>query len=224
MKKPARSIHSSTQRFTEIKDIIGNVVLLEGGNACAVIEITASNFSLLSRAEQDSKIYSYASLLNSLTFPIQIIVRNKRMDISSYLNLLDEEKEKTKNELLARHIELYRDFVREMIKVNVVLSKAFYMVISYSSLESGAGGATQALKKSGAPLDEQLAKDASQSLMSKADSLLNQLRKLATSAKLLEQDELVKLFYDIYNDSAMALGEFDTGVHSAFIRQGVPNT
>ena len=40
---------SSTQQFTEIEDIAEDIVLLKNGGACLVIEITASNFALLSQ-------------------------------------------------------------------------------------------------------------------------------------------------------------------------------
>ncbi len=215
----AAQVHASTQKFTEIKDIIGNVVLLESGNACGIIEITASNFSLLSRAEQDAKIYSYASLLNSLTFPVQILIRNKRMDITSYTKQLDEQAQKTTNALLSKQIELYRDFVQEMTKVNVVLSKQFYMVVPFSSLEMGAAATTQAVGKKGGIPDAFAAK-AQEAIVAKAESLLGQLRKLSSSAKLLEKDELAKLFYEIYNDNTFSMSEVDTTVHGTFVREG----
>src|SRR5688572_6612812 len=124
--KSAQSIHATTQKFTEIADITDHAVILDGGNACLIIEVTGSNFALLSQKEQESKIVSYASLLNSLTFPIQILIRNKRVDITSYLKELENHEQNTKNDLLATHIKLYRNFVHEMIRVNVVLSKQFY--------------------------------------------------------------------------------------------------
>ena len=138
-----QKVQSSTQKFTEIVDFVDNIVILEGGSAAMIIEITASNFTLLSQTEQDSRIFSYASLLNSLSFPIQIIIRNKRMDISSYLQELDNVASSTKNKQLANYIKYYRAFVQEMVTVNVVLNKAFYVVIPYSSLEAGAVGAAQ---------------------------------------------------------------------------------
>src|SRR6266481_4728052 len=101
----AQKIHASTQKFTEIVDFVGSTVILSGGNACMIIEITASNFSLLSRREQDIRIYSYAGLLNSLSFPIQILIRNRRMDISSYVHELEEVISSTKNPQLAAYVE-----------------------------------------------------------------------------------------------------------------------
>ena len=53
----------TTQKFTEIVDFVDDIVILEGGNACMIIEITASNFALLSKREQDIRIFSYAGLL-----------------------------------------------------------------------------------------------------------------------------------------------------------------
>jgi len=66
-----------TQQFIEITNIVDDIVILNGGNAALVIEVSATNFTLLSPEEQDAKIYAYASLLNSLSFPIQIVIRSK---------------------------------------------------------------------------------------------------------------------------------------------------
>src|SRR5438105_2044256 len=118
MKSSAPKSSASTQKFIEIKDIIGNIIVLSGGNACLIIEVKATNFALLSAEEQDAKIFAYASLLNSLSFSIQIVIRSKRLDISSYLKLLEDEKNSTANQALSRQIGLYKDFVSELVKVN----------------------------------------------------------------------------------------------------------
>lgn len=223
MSKTAQKGSSTTQLFTEVIDIVDNIVLLKGGNACSVIEITSSNFALLSRAEQDSRIFSYASLLNSLTFPIQIIIRNKRMDITTYLTHLDEQAKVVNNPLLAKHIALYKEFVTEMIKVNVVLSKTFYIAIPFTSLEAGAVGLSQTAKK-GESATNATAELAQKILLPKVDSLLSQLQKFAVSAKLLQKEELVSLFYDIFNDNSVNIEATGTGVNSAIIQQGGQTT
>jgi hypothetical protein len=196
---------TSTQQFTEIEDIIDRVVFLKGGNACSVIEITASNFALLSKRDQDTKIYSYAAFLNSLTFPVQILIRNKRVDITSYLQLLEDQESKTTNPLLIRNIRLYSEFVHEMVKINVVLNKAFYVILTYSSLEAGIGGSMPGSKNM-SQKDIHITQ-ATKGLLTKAESLQGQLRRFAMSTKLLDKKELVKLFYDIFNENTE--GEFD---------------
>lgn len=219
MKVPAQKGNNSTQKFTELLDIVGNIVLFTNGNAALVIEITASNFTLLSQKEQDAKIYAYAALLNSLTFPIQILIRNKRMDITSYLKELDEAEIATKNQLLAEHIRLYREFVREMIRVNVVLNKSFYVVIPFSSLEGGLSGVKQSFDKDAAQ-KEAFTEAATKSLLGKAESVHAQLAKLAVTAKTLEKEELIKLYYDIFNDAGIQGTQANSDVNTPLIKTG----
>lgn len=208
--------HASTQDFIEIVDIADFVVLLKGGYASTVIEVTASNFALLSQKEQEAKIISYASLLNSLTFPIQILIRNKRIDISSYIKTLEEQEQQTQNPLLAKHIKLYRSFVHEMVKVNVVLNKTFYICIPFSPLEAGISGARQVLQTT--QTSDQLAL-AKKLLQGKADAILPQLQKLAVSAKVLDKEELIKLLYDIYNDGdTLQATASETGNQIPFVK------
>jgi hypothetical protein len=52
---------------------------------CTVLEISPMNFLLKSSEEQDALVQRYQSVLKSLSFPIQIIVRNQRLDLRPYL-------------------------------------------------------------------------------------------------------------------------------------------
>jgi hypothetical protein len=214
----AQKTHAgSTQKFTEIVDIVEDIAVLSGGYATLVIEVQASNFALLSRQEQDAKIFAYAALLNSLSFPIQIIIRNKEVDISSYLQALDQEYQKVSSNPqangLAGHMRLYRDFIHELITVNTVLDKKFYIVIPYSYLEKGVSGVS---KTSG----NDFVTGAKASLHSKADAMLQQLSRLNLRAKTLEKEELVKLFYDIYNHGQTA-GQAETSIKTPVIKGSV---
>lgn len=186
MKKSAQK--ATTQKFIEIHDIVDNIVLLSSGNACLIIEVQATNFSLLSQEEQDIKVLSYSSLLNSLSFSIQVFIRSKKIDISSYLKLLDDEFNKSQNQLLKNQIKLYKDFVAELIKVNTVLDKKFYIAIPYSGLESGISIGHSNFFLS-----------AKSKLSTKAESLHAMLRRMNLPARTLSREELVKLFHEIYN-------------------------
>jgi hypothetical protein len=212
MKKPAQAIHATTQKFTEVEDIIDDVVILNGGNACSIIEVTATNFALLSTQEQDAKVFAYASLLNSLSFPIQVIVRSQKLDVSSYLKLLDNQIKTTQNELLSEQIKLYRDFVGELVKVNSVLDKKFYICISYSYLEKGPSVPVGNQKQG-------FAEQAKTSLHSKAESLHSQLSRLNLRAKTLEKEELTKLFYQIFNDSSIENNQIDENLKTPVVKR-----
>jgi hypothetical protein len=218
MAKSARKINATTQKFTEIQDIQEDVVILAGGNACLVVEVTATNFALLSAQEQDSKIYSYAALLNSLSFEIQIIVRSKKLDITSYLKLLDIEAKKTQNQLLAEQIRLYKDFIQELIKVNTVLDKKFYISIPFSYLEKGIGAAAGGVKKNNSVDDAAFVQNAKTALHSKAESLHSQLARLNLRARTLEKEELIKLFYEIYNDTGIQVGQATDNINAPIVK------
>lgn len=198
MANSAQKSNTSTQKFIEIIDIIDDVVITSGGNACLIVEVEATNFALLSAEEQDAKIYSYAALLNSLSFPIQIVIRSKKLNIASYLKLLEEERLNSTNPDLARQIGLYKDFVEELVKVNTILDKKFYIVISYSSLEKGLSGVKEQTGVSSSQSFFLIGARAS--LRSKAESLHTQLRRLNLKSETLEKEKLVKTFYEIFND------------------------
>lgn len=208
MKKLSK-LKATTQNFIEIEEIENDVAYLANGNACMVLEVMSTNFALLSREEQDTRIVSYASLLNSLPFPIQICIRTEKLNISSYIRLLGEEEKKTQNQVLQQRIKMYKDFVSELVKVNTVLEKAFYIVIPYSYLEKGVGGASTRIK--GHSQKEALHSNATGALHLKAKSLLDQLTRLNLRAKTLGKDELTRLFYEIYNGASFETTQITEG-------------
>jgi len=219
MKQTAQKKRATTQKFIGIQNIEESVVILSSGNACSVIEVNATNFSLLSKEEQDTKIFSYASLLNSLSFPIQIIIRSRRLDITSYLRLLDTQAEQSQNPALASQIRLYRDFVKELVKVNTVLDKKFYITIPYSYLEKGVSAVKSSSKKTYSSKDEFI-NDAKAALRSKTESLLAQLARLNLRARTLEKEELVKLFYEIYNGGTIETNQATDDIKTILIKSG----
>lgn len=219
MAKTSQKVRATTQKFTEIEDIIDNIVLLSWGNACLVIEVKATNFALLSKEEQGAKVFAYAALLNSLSLPIQIFIRSKRIDISSYLKLLDQEAKNTQDEILRERIVLYRNFVQELVQVNTVLDKKFYIVIPYSYLEAGAWGAKTPTKKN-LSRKEAFVEGAKAGLDLKAKSLHAQLQRLGLLAKTLEREELVRLFYEIYNEDFIEANQITDNVKSIIIKSG----
>ena len=204
-------IKSSTQDHLDIEDIRDNLVLLKDGACCLLLETTAVNFSLLSESEQDAIIYAYAGLLNSLTFPIQIVVTSQKKNIANYLALLAEQKIKIANPLLKQQVGKYYEFVKKTVAENEVLDKKFYVVIPFSSLELGISTALSSSfkKHPGLPFDKQsILTKAKNSLIPKRDHLLKQLTRIGLKAKQLTTPDLIKLFYNYYNPDSGAI-EFD---------------
>jgi hypothetical protein len=206
---------ATTQNFIEIDSVDEEIVILSGKNACSIIEVNATNFALLSKEEQDTKIFSYASLLNSLSFPIQIFIRSKKLDVSAYLRLLDTQANQSQNELLSSQIRLYRDFVKELVKVNTVLDKKFYIIIPYSYLEGGVASAKGTVTNISKDAFFNQAKGA---LRSKTESVHAQLARLNLRAKTLHKEELLKLFYEIFNGDSVDTNQIAEEINNPIVK------
>lgn len=206
MSNQVTPIRASTQSFLEIEDIRDDIVLLKDGSAALIISTTATNFGLLSEKEQDAEIYAYGSLLNSLNFAIQILIRSKRKDVTAYLRLLAEQEAKVTSEELKIQIQKYRQFVQNTVQVNNVLEKAFYIIVPMSVLEIGV---TQTLgskfqkKQEGLPYSKDyILEKAKTNLHPKRDHVTRLLARIGLQARQMTTQELVKLFFGIYNPAS----------------------
>lgn len=200
-------IRAPTQDFLEIEDIQDDLIIQKDGSCALVLETSAVNFGLLSEREQDALIYAYAALLNSLTFTIQIVIRSRRKDISAYLRLLDNQIEKQKNPLLSEQMKKYRQFIEETVKKNNVLDKKFYLVIPFSFLELGAGSALTSFvkRKKGLPFGKDyILERAKTTLIPRREHLARQFNRLGLKTRQLGTEELIQLFYNLYNPEGAA--------------------
>src|SRR5688500_2695372 len=93
---PAKSTQDSLL-ITEIKD---GLVVLKDGRRRAVIAASAINFDLMSAQEREGVELSYQGFLNSLHFPIQIVIRSQRIDLDNYIDKLQKLRQTQDNDLL----------------------------------------------------------------------------------------------------------------------------
>ena len=124
-------IVATTQDHLDVETIRDDLVILKNGTCSIVIQTSAINFGLLSEEEQDATIYAYAGLLNSLSFPVQIVIKSDKKDISAYLELLATQEKKLKDEVLQERMKAYRQFIETTITEKNVLDKKFYLIVSY---------------------------------------------------------------------------------------------
>ncbi|MEI6327058.1 MAG: hypothetical protein WCO78_02955 [Candidatus Roizmanbacteria bacterium] len=193
--KISAPVKGTTQQFIEIEDVVEDVVLMKGNAAATIIEVGAVNFYLLSAEEQSSMVYSYGNLLNSLSFPVQIVILSKKMDISIYLEYLNGKITQQPQPLIKSRLQSYQEFIKSVIKKNTVLEKRFFFVIPFNPLEMGVSGVKSMHK-------DYLVSRAKISLYPKRDHLLRLLSKIGLRSTTLQQQEIVELFYNVYNPSA----------------------
>ena len=213
-------ITNTTQEHLDILDIKDNLVVLKNGIICAVLQTTAVNFDLLSEIEQDAIIAAFSMLLNSITFPIQVVLRSKKLDITKYIEKIQRVESKITDPLMKHQAEAYRKFVQEVIKTNEVLDKKFFVVVP--------SGATMNLEQTGAfdwvsklfgvqnrrvrvNVDKAI-QEASIQLSPKVDHVVKEFSRLGVKSRQLNTQELVELYFDIYNPTNLSGQRIRTNV------------
>ncbi|HSV94572.1 MAG TPA: hypothetical protein VLH94_01140 [Spirochaetia bacterium] len=203
------NIKSSTQEHLDIYAIKNHLVFLKDGSAALVLKTTAINFNLLSEEEQDASIYAYAGLLNSLSFPIQIMIRSQRKNISDYLGLIDNRIQSVPSQKVKEQLLNYRQFVKSLVKENRVLEKKFFVIVPFTVIELGLSKSSFnpfAKFPQKPPYDlSYIEEKATMIIYPRRDHLIRQLARIGLKASQLTTSELVTLFYNIYNHTSSTL-------------------
>lgn len=198
----------STQDHLPIAGIQDGVLLMTDGSLRVVLKIEPINFELKSENEQNSIIYSYQSFLNSLEFPVQIVIQSKRLDLELYLTKLKGTLAQQTNDLLRIQTEDYIGFVRQLISVANIMAKRFYVVVSHShtSKSSSLNQLTSLIAhRPTGPLMEQDEFDRLRNeAYNKAGIIAGGLARVGAKCQALQTQDLIELFYTIYNPDVAA--------------------
>ena len=192
---------ASVQQKIPIEDIQDGVIFLKGGELRAILLTTAVNFALKSADEQDALIFKFQGLLNSLDFSIQISLVSRQIDLSEYLTSLDQKRKEQPNELLRIQIEEYIDFVKNLTQLSRIMSQNFLVVVPLSALEKKNEGILGKLglgKKNAAEAQKSREELATQ-LNQRVEFVKAGLEGMGLKAAVLPKNEIIELFYKLYN-------------------------
>ena len=205
--------------FSELRD---GMIIMSDGSFRAVVSCESINFDLMSGREREGVEYSYQNFLNSLFFPVQILVRSQRVDIAPYLERLDSIRRSQDNMLLNVLMEDYLDFVDALAENANIMEKTFYIVIPYSPegdaaklVEQSKGFFSRIFGASGptvTKIDEQTYTKAKDELNNRVESVVSGLFQVGVQATRLNTKQLGELYYNMYNpDTAVRqpLGNFE---------------
>jgi hypothetical protein len=78
---------------------------------------------------------SFQRFLNSIDFPIQIIIRSTKLDIDTYLSKLNSLAIKQTNTLLQNQTYEYIEYLKKLIEVAQIMKKEFYIVVPIDNEE-----------------------------------------------------------------------------------------
>lgn len=207
VKNAKKNVASSTQMHLNIAEIRDNLIILKNGGIRAILKTTSVNIHLKSEQEQNSIIYGYQNFLNSLEFPIQIVVRSKKLDLDNYLDNLQEKANKQEHRLLKEQTLDYMDYIKRLIEYADIMQKEFYVVIPYDPPRAKKITMVQKFMTYMSPKDnitelrqrhrefESVRKGLNQRL----NVVKSGLQNVGLKVDELTTPELVTLFYECYN-------------------------
>jgi hypothetical protein len=204
---------ATTQRYLPFSEIRDNLIVMKDGSSRIVLKVQAINFNLKSEEEQDAIIYGYQRFLNSLRFPVQIMIRSVKVDIEGYILKLKNLAIKQRNRLLQEQTYQYISFLTNLIDLAQIMRKDFYIVVPYDAeadrtvrditffgfvrnfWTSLSGEESLASIRDKRRNVERLKK----ANMERAATIQSSLESIGLRATPLEKDELFRLFIAYYN-------------------------
>ncbi len=215
-KKKSHSV--STQRYLPIAEIKEDTLVLKNGGLRAVLKVSSLNFNLKSEIEQQGIIAGYQGFVNTLIFPIQILIRSTRLNVDPYISDLRQKAEKQPSQLLKEQTIDYANFMEKLVDIADIMQKSFYIVVPVDAAAKMKRGLIQRFLE-WMNVDDTRAKALQRNREFKAYSKIlrdritliqSGLENIGISMKRLKTDELVKLYYGIYNPTTSQKQKFES--------------
>jgi hypothetical protein len=199
---------NATQQFVPIADIRDGVVILQNGQMCMLLLASSINFAFKSSAEQEAILSQFQAFLNTLDFSLQIYLQSRRLDIRPYLALLKEREAIQDNDLMSIQLREYMEFIRTFTTEVEIMAKSFFVVIPYSptiqDVKTGISGFLKTNSAKKTPVTEAKFMEDRTQLEQRVAIVEQGLGRLGVRTVPLGNDELVELYYHIFNPEDMS--------------------
>lgn len=234
--KPTPKNANSTQSTLQLSEVRDGMVIMVDGSYRAVIACKSINFDLMSDREREGIEYSYQNFLNSLNFPIQILVRSQRVDIGPYIEKLLHIRRSQDNMLLGVLMDDYINFIDALADEANIMEKSFYITVPYfpggdaaNLVEQGKGFFGKLFAKpqnSITHIDAASYQKAKDEINNRVNTVISGLFQIGVQSTQLSTKQLGELYYNYYNpDTAVRqpLGDFDN-IATTFVKKAPGST
>ena len=199
---------STTQDFVPIKTIRDNVVIKKNGEMIMVVLASSVNFALKSYDEQQAILQQFRNFLNTIDFSLQIYVQSRKLNIEPYLKILASLEQQQQNDLMRTQLREYVEFITTFTDEVDVMSKGFFVVVPYSPTKLDVANTMSRLFGGGgyatATTDEQRFEEHRLQLEQRVALVVQGLAGVGVRTMALGKDELVELYYHLYNPADTA--------------------
>lgn len=203
---------NSTQNSLQIAEVRDGIVIMNDGSFRSVVMVKSINFDLMSPQEREAVEFSYQGFLNSLYFPVQIVVRSQKVDLAPYIEKLDKIRTEHDNMLLAVLMEDYINFMDQLSQQTNIMDKKFYVVVPFfptadlqKTLEVSKGffdglkHMFNSKPQQQVTINEADLAKAKDELRNRVQAVLGGLMQCGIQGLPLDTQELIELYYDNYN-------------------------
>lgn len=194
-----------SQRYLDIAEIKEDVVILKDGTLRAVLLVSSINFALKNVDEQNAIVQAYMGFLNSIDFPIQIVIQSRRMNIDAYIRSLREAEKTQTNDLLRAQIADYREYVAQLVQLGEIMQKRFYVAVPFDPVsEAQKRNFWSRMQEVLTPavairLSDERFNEQRRNLMLRVNSVMAGLQSMSLNAAMLDTQSLIELYYTVYN-------------------------
>lgn len=229
--KPTPKNPNSTQNTLQLSEVRDGMVIMNDGSMRAVIACKSINFDLMSDREREGIEYSYQNFLNSLNFPVQILVRSQRVDIGPYIEKLIKSRQSQDNMLLGVLMDDYINFIDALAEEANIMEKSFYIIVPFfpkgdaaNFIEQGKGFFGKLFAKPQNTITRINAADytkAKDEIKNRVSVVTSGLFQIGVQSVQLDTRALGELYYNFYNpDTALRepLGNFDN-IATTFVKK-----
>lgn len=207
VRQSKKVVGTATQLYLPISEIRDDTIVLKNGGVRAILETSSINFNLKSETEQDAIIYSYQSFLNSLEFPIQIVVHSRRLEIDNYIQKLKQIQEQQNNHLLKNQTAEYIEYITRLVEYADIMEKKFYVTVSYNPPRAEKLNIFEKFWQSLHPRDSFTAiqqrhgefEELKKRLAQRVNIVTSGLENCGLKTEMLKTQQLIEVFYKIYN-------------------------
>ena len=189
---------NSTQDFLSFDQIREGIIILKNKGLRSILMVSSLNFALKSADEQNAILYQFQNFLNSLDFSCQILVFSRNLNITGYLEKLEEIEKKEENELLQLQVGEYRKFIDQIMKGGDIMQKTFYVIVPFSVSENQFSDQKRRMSKI-TELTEEVFQRSKEQLLQRVEFVAMGLGSCGLQAVPLNTLEIAELFWGMYH-------------------------
>ena len=192
----------ATQNFVPIRDIKDDIVILKSGQMNKVLLAASINIALKSIDEQEAILRQFQAFLNTIDFSIQFYVQSRRLNIEPYLDQMRAQEDKQDNDLMQIQLREYMQFVKNFTTEVDVMSKSFFVVVPYTPVSVNLQSNLKDMlgrKSERVYFDDAKFAEHKMQLLQRVGLVEQGLRRIGVRTIPLQNEELVELYYHLYN-------------------------